>query len=264
MKLGFIGLGNSTTFITAGLRRSANFADAVILGYDPLETQVEKARTALGITPCPDIPSLAEACDLIVISVKPHIVQTVLDTLKGHLSKDKILLSVAAARDIAFLEAGAGKEQPIVRLMPNINAQVGLSTNAFCCNAAVTAELHEMAEAFLNAFGLAIEIPETMFPQYTVITGAAPAFSFMFIDALAKAAVKCGMSRQQALVAVCNTLMGSAKTVMESGLHPVELTDRVCSPAGVTIEGVIELQKKGFEGAVESAVEASFNKNNKM
>ncbi len=264
MKLGFIGLGNSTTFITAGLRKSATFAQAEIFGYDPLPAQREKAKAQLGIIPCDSAMETAKACDLLVIAVKPHIVQSVLTELQGVLCPDQLVVSVAAGRDLAFLEAGLGKTQPIIRLMPNINAQVGMSTNAYCCNDAVTETQRKTVEEFLSAFGVAISAPESMFPLYTVITGATPAFSFMFIDALAKAAVACGMSRQQAIEAVANTLMGSAKTVLESGVHPIELADRVCSPAGITIEGVLQLQKHGFEAALEHAVEAAFAKNNKI
>ena len=264
MKLGFIGLGNLTTFITTGLRRSSTFRNAEIYGYDVSPAQSEKAKKQLGILPCRNIAEVAKACDLLILAVKPHIVQNVLTELRGALNLKQIVISAAAGRDLAFLMNELGEEQPILRLMPNINAQVGMSTNAYCCNAAVTEEQRKKAEEFLSAFGVPIAAPESMFPLYTVITGATPAFAFMFIDALAKAAVACGMSRPQAIEAVATTLMGSAKTVLDSGIHPIELADRVCSPAGVTIEGVLQLQKHGFEASLEQAVEAAYAKNKKI
>ena len=148
--------------------------------------------------------------------------------------------------------------------MPNINAKVQAAISAFCGNERATAEDKEFILDFCNAFGRGIEIAEKNFSIYSAIGGCSPAFAFMFIDSLARAAVKNGMTKADALETAAQAVLGSAKLILESDEHPWKLVDAVCSPGGTTIEGVCSLQESGFEAAVEKAVEASYNKDKRL
>ena len=144
--------------------------------------------------------------------------------------------------------------------MPNINAKVCAAISAYCGNERVSAEDKDFVEGFCNAFGKGIEIEEKLFSIYSAIGGCSPAFAYMFIDSLARGAVKNGMTKAAALEVAAQAVLGSAKMILESGEHPWKLVDAVCSPGGTTIEGVASLQNDGFEASVIKAVEASYNK----
>ena len=144
--------------------------------------------------------------------------------------------------------------------MPNINAAVGEAVSAFCGNKNATEKDLAFAENMCKSFGTAVSLPEKHFPLFGVIGGSSPAFAYMFIDSLARAAVKNGMPKNQALEICAQAVLGSAKMILESKEHPMELADKVCSPGGTTIEGVLSLRENGFEAAVARAVQAAVEK----
>ena len=136
--------------------------------------------------------------------------------------------------------------------------------SAYCCNENVSDEQKALAEKLCGSFGKVMPLSEDFFPLFGVIAGCAPAFSYMFIDALARAGVKNGMAKQAALKIAAQTVYGSAKQILESDTHPWELIDRVCSPGGTTIEGVASLQEDGLDAAVTHAVEAALDKDKRI
>ena len=148
--------------------------------------------------------------------------------------------------------------------MPNINAVVSESCTAYCTNELVTDSEKENIETLFSSIGTITEIEESVFPLFGVIGGCSPAFVYMFIDALARAGVQHGMKKELALKFAAQSVLGSAKTVLESNEHPFELIDKVCSPGGTTIEGVISLQADGFETAVHNAVKKAVEKDKKL
>ena len=138
------------------------------------------------------------------------------------------------------------------------------AVSAFCAGENVNEDEKLFVEKLLSSFGTAVEIKEDLFSVFSAIAGCSPAFSYMYIDSLARGAVKNGMMRDTALKIAAQAVLGSAKMILESDEHPWTLVDRVCSPGGTTIEGVTSLKEDGFEAAVMNAVQASFDKDKKM
>ena len=160
---------------------------------------------------------------------------------------------IAAGKTIAAIEEAFGKEIKLVRAMPNTPALVGEAMSALCVNAHVTeAELSEV-QAIFNSFGIAEVVPESLIDAFVGVSGSSPAYVYLFIEAMADGAVAEGMPRSQAYQFAAQAVLGSAKMVLETGKHPGELKDMVCSPAGTTIEAVRVLEKFGLRSAVIEA-----------
>ena len=169
---------------------------------------------------------------------------------------DQLVITIAPGKTLSWLEAQFGKKVKIVRTMPNTPALVGEGMTAACVNQYVTEEEKEYALRILSSFGKVELVPEHLIDAVVVVSGSAPAYVFMFIEAMADAAVAEGMPRAQAYAFAAQAVYGSAKMVLETGKHPGELKDMVCSPAGTTIEAVRVLEEKGFRSAVIEAMRA--------
>ena len=263
MKYSFIGLGNMATAIAGGMIRSGEFAHDIICGCDISREMCDRAHDRLGIDAVTDTLSCISDADVVIVAVKPQVTESVFAQIKEHVG-GKLIISIAAGKSISYLENGLGADKSIVRVMPNINAMVGAATCAYTANSCVSDGQKEIARRIFATVGTATELPEKLFSIFTAIGGSSPAFAYMYIDALARAGVAHGMTKAQALEIAASTVYGSAKMIMESGLHPMELCDRVCSPAGTTIDGVLSLQANGFESAVHAAVNAVVEKDKKL
>lgn len=260
-KYGFIGAGNMANALIKGAIKSTLIPADRIEAYDIDEAKLSKLKSELSIDITTNILRLITNCDCIVIAVKPNIVAAVLEQIKSAVSiKKPLIVSIAAGKSVSAFESVLGKDVPILRVMSNLNAAVGEAVSAFCYNEYVTEEMKEQAVILLRSCGEAVELSESLFPVFDAVGGAAPAFCFMFADALVRAAVKNGMTRDIAEKVVYKTFSGSSKYLTESKLHPWELIDRVCSPGGITIEGVASLQENGFQDAVTKAVDAVIKK----
>lgn len=265
MKTGFIGAGNMASAIIEGLVSSACLTSGDIAVYDVEQTKTDTLRARFGLAVCADAKQLVQCCDCVVLAVKPNVLETVLREIRDALrDKGPLLLTIAAGKTLAFYRDCLGFDVRLVRVMPNINAVVGEAVTAFCGNETAAPEDLQFAERFCGAFGKALELPEALFPVFGVVGGSAPAFAYLFIDALARAAVRYGMPRDKALAVSAQTVFGSAKMILDSSVHPQELIDRVCSPGGTTIEGIAALQKDGFEAAVADAVKAAVEKDKRL
>ncbi|MBF4675588.1 pyrroline-5-carboxylate reductase, partial [Clostridioides difficile] len=187
-----------------------------------------------------------------------------LTPLKELIDANKIIVSIAAGKTIESLESFIGSDKKIVRVMPNTPALVGEGMSALCKNSNVTDEELNMIKALFESFGEAEIVSEYLMDTVTGISGSSPAYVFMFIEAMADAAVLAGMPRQQAYKFASQAVMGSAKMVLETGKHPGELKDMVCSPAGTTIEAVKVLEEEGFRAAVIKSIVACIDKSKDM
>lgn len=165
---------------------------------------------------------------------------------------------------MAQIEEGFGKPLKLVRCMPNTPAMIGEGCSGVCRNDRVTDEEMAKCMELLGSFGVAEEVPERLMDAVVGVSGSSPAFVFMFIEALADGAVKAGMPRSQAYRFAAQTVQGSARLLLETGKHPGELKDMVCSPGGTTIEGVQTLEEMGLRSAVMNAVEACVEKSRNM
>lgn len=262
MKFGFIGAGNMAGAIIKGMTIGTKSYNANCI-YVTSKTKVSSHELAqlCGVTACDCSQEVIENTDVLILAVKPYVLSEILPSLKEMiLKKNPLVISIAAGKTLDFLESFLSKTTSIVRVMPNINAKVGASTSGFCCNDAVTQKQKEIVTSLFSTIGSVIEVQESHFGIFSVIAGAAPAFAYLYMDSLARAAQKAGMQKKQALEIAAQTVFGSAKMVLESKEHPWELIDQVCSPGGTTIEGVSSLQKSGFEAALTKAFDAVLEK----
>ena len=195
-------------------------------------------------------------CDYIFLAVKPQFLDDVFAEIAGKIPAKSIIISMAAGVKIEKLKSFAPLAR-FIRMMPNVCAQIGEAMTAVTYKENISEAEAKTAIEILSSAGKVEVIPEKLMDCVTAVSGSGPAFVFMFIEALADAAVRCGMPRRQAYTYAAQTVYGSAGMVLESGKHPAVLKDMVCSPAGTTIEGVAALEKNNFRNAVIEAVTAA-------
>ncbi|MDD4081116.1 MAG: pyrroline-5-carboxylate reductase [Eubacteriales bacterium] len=260
MVIGFIGLGNMAQAIIAGMRHSGEFKDRAILGCDHNEDKRRDMADRLGVINLPDDLAVAAQADMLVLAIKPQALPAVLERIMPRRKVSQCTLSLAAGRPIAWLEKALGNGSPIIRAMPNVAARVGGSVTALCKNERVTTEQQGLATGIFEAVGHAMWMAEARMSAFSAITGAAPAFTFLYLDALASAGLKAGLPKAVALEAACHMVVGVSKLVLETGGHPAAIIDQVTSPGGTTIEGMHALKALGFEHAVYEAVKAVMEK----
>lgn len=258
-KVGFIGCGNMASAIIGGLQQHAGIAADEIIAADASEAARNTAADALGIHTVASNTEVAANSDVLFLSVKPQFYETVIAEIKPQLPKNQIIVTIAPGKTLAWLEERLG-EVKIVRTMPNTPALVGEGITGVCKNNPVNDDEFAYILSLLRSFGLAEAVPESLMDAVVSVSGSSPAYVFLFIEAMADAAVADGMPRAQAYRFAAQAVLGSAKMVLETGKHPAELKDMVCSPAGTTIEAVRVLEEKGFRGAVMDAMKACTNK----
>lgn len=265
MKIGFIGCGNMATAIIKGIITNGGVDSKDILVFDICSPAAQNVKSAFSVSVCESESDVAENSDIVFLAVKPNVISSVLEKIDNVIKeKQPLIISIAAGKTLAFLEDCIDSRARIVRVMPNINAKVGEAMSAYCFNSPVTDEDKKAVETLLSSFGKVKCLDESAFPLFGVLGGCAPAFTYMFIDALARAGVKNGMKKDDALKIAAQTVYGSAKMILESDEHPFKLIDNVCSPGGTTIEGIISLQADGFESAVHNAVDKALDKDKKL
>ncbi len=263
--IGFIGSGNMASAIIRGLVSGGKYKGSDIAVFDIYREKAESFSKELSLCLMNSEKEIALQCDTVVLAVKPDVFPSLLEKIGAELkANDPLIISIAAGKTTEFIASLLPYSPRLIRIMPNINAKVQAAISAYCGNERVTGEDKEFVRGFCDAFGRGIEIAEKNFSIYSAIGGCSPAFAFMFIDSLARAAVKNGMTKAEALETAAQAVLGSAKLILESDEHPWKLVDAVCSPGGTTIEGVCTLQEKGFEATVEAAVEASYNKDKSL
>lgn len=262
MRIGFIGCGNMATAIIKGIINNSDINCSDILIFDTYKPAMDKLENKYGVSPCGTIEMLVCNSDVVFLAVKPNVIA---DVLNQVVAADTLIISIAAGKTLEFLGNNIKSDAArIIRVMPNINATVGEAICAYCCNEFVTDNNIKTVEMLLSCFGKCLPINEELFSIYSAIGGCAPAFAYMFIDNLARAGVKNGMKKDEALKIAAQTVYGSAKMILENDEHPWKLVDNVCSPGGTTIEGVTSLQADGFEAAVQNAVQKAFEKDKKL
>ncbi len=265
MKVGFIGCGNMANAIIKGAIKSQalNNKDIYVFDIDKEKTKICSEDNGVNIA-CNE-KELISNVDAIILAVKPKNFETLLPSIDNNLKeKNPLIISIAAGKTLEFISSFLSYKPSLVRVMPNINAKVGEAMCAYCDNGSISDAQENLVRNVFSSIGKAMKLDEQFFPLFGVIAGCAPAYAYMFIDSLARAAVKQGMSKQTALEIAAQTVYGSAKLIMEGNEHPWELIDQVCSPGGTTIEGVVSLQQDGFESAVEHAVDKAIQKDKKI
>lgn len=264
MKYGFIGLGNMAGAIIQGMRRNDSFAADDILGFNRSCGKTAVLAESCGLIPAAGIAELVRECDVIVLSVKPQVLPDVIGTVCENLSAGKLVISIAAGKTLAWYAERLPEGTPMVRIMPNINAKVGAAVSSLCGNEYAEEEHIAIAEKIFASVGTVYKISENMFPAFSAIGGASGAFIHLYIDALTDAGVRAGFPRPMALDLATQTVLGTATLQAKSGEHPIVLMNRICSPGGTTIEGVLTLKRLGFESCVHQGIEAIIEKDKKL
>ncbi|WP_088809655.1 MULTISPECIES: pyrroline-5-carboxylate reductase [Listeria] len=259
MKVGFIGVGNMSSAIIRGLVREMRAEDIFV--YNRTAAKAEAFALETGVQVKQTAEDLIRAVDVVVLAVKPYVFELILPDLKAVLAERKpLVVSIAAGLDLAALAELAGSDLKIMRVMPNVNATIGESMTGVCGNSLTTDEDKTAVETIFSAVGEVAFIEEKNFSAFTAIAGSSPAFIYIFIDSLARAGVKAGLAKKEALRMASQAVLGSSKMILESGTHPYELVDQVCSPGGTTIAGVSSLMDDAFVATVMHSVAATINR----
>lgn len=264
MKSGFIGCGNMACAIIGGILGKGIQQKEDLIGSVKTDASAEKVRRTLGISCTTDNLEVVRQADYLFLAVKPQFIPQVAEEIRPHLKKEQVLISLIAGKNLAWLKEHLGKDQKIIRIMPNTPALVGEGLTVICPDDLVSREEITQVETILNSFGRSALVTEPILDISGAVAGSSPAFVFMFIEALADGALAEGMPRKQAYEFAAQAVLGSAKMVLETGKHPGELKDMVCSPGGTTIEGVNVLEKEGLRSAVMDAVRACIAKTRRL
>lgn len=264
MKLGFIGTGNMAGAIMGGIIRQGLIRADEIIGADVSEDGRERVKETYGIHVTADNKKVIETADKVVLSVKPQFYAQVIAEIREFVKERQIIITIAPGKTLEWLEAQFGTSVKIVRTMPNTPAMVGEGMTAVCANKYVTEEELSDVLQILSTFGKTEVISEHLMDVVVSTSGSSPAYVYMMIEAMADAAVADGMARPQAYKFAAQAVLGSAKMVLETGRHPGELKDMVCSPGGTTIEAVRVLEAKGFRSALIEAMKACAEVSRKM
>jgi len=264
MTYGFIGTGNMGGALARAAAKAVEVRSSIVLAN---RTPEKAARLAdeIGASVADNL-TVARECDYILLGVKPQMMEALLEPLKftfDERPKRFVLCSMAAGLSIARIQEMAGEDFPVIRIMPNTPASVGEGMIQYC-SSNVTAEEEEAFLKIMAPAGRLDAVPESLIDAASCVSGCGPAWVYQFIEALADGGVACGLPRAKAQEYAAQTVLGSAKLVLESGKHPGELKDAVCSPGGSTIQGVRVLEEHGLRGAVMDAVIASYNKTKEM
>jgi len=260
MKLGFIGCGNMATAMIGGIIKNNIVSKEDIIGSDTFAPSLEKLHNDFGIQVTSDNIEVVKQVEILFLAVKPQYYAGVIASIKDVVKEDQIIVTIAPGKTLTWLQEQFGKPVKIIRTMPNTPALVGEGITGVCHNEQVSIEDLEEVCSILKSFGLVETVTEDLMDVVVSTSGSSPAYVFMFIEAMADAAVSDGMPRNKAYIFAAQAVLGSAKMVLETGKHPGELKDMVCSPGGTTIEAVRVLEEKGFRSAVFEAMKACTKK----
>ena len=264
MKIGFIGCGNMGQAMLAGMLASGKVKpENFIVSTKTLESRVN-LKEKYGVDIAETNTEVAMIADVIFLGVKPQYYEEVLTEVKQSIWDEKIVVSIAPGKTFEWFGEVIGKPAKIVRTMPNTPALVKEGMMGVCGNEQVTAEELQMICDLCASFSRVEVVSEPLLDVVTAGSGSSPAYVFMFIEAMADAAVEGGMPRKQAYTFAAQAVLGSAKMVLETGMHPGALKDMVCSPGGTTIQAVRVLEEKGMRAAVMDAMKACLDKSRKM
>ena len=262
-KFGFIGMGNMGYAILKGLLAKYSPEEITFSERDREKAEDISART--GVAPSEDNGACASGSEYVILAVKPQQLDAVIGGIREAVTEEQIVISIAPGYTIADLKERFGKECRIVRAMPNTPALVGEGMSGVCYDSALfSGQEAETIRGFFESFGRMEIVEEKLINAVVCASGRSPAYVYMFIEALADSAVKYGLPRATAYEMVAQTVLGSAKMVLETGEHPGRLKDQVCSPGGTTIAGVSALEEYGLRNAVIKANDACYEKCTRM
>lgn len=263
-QMGFIGTGNMGSAIAQAAAKVLPSVDLLLVNRT--RAKAERLAERLGCDVGDDEQAARES-KYVLLGVKPQMMERVFQKIAPVLQERKdrfLLVTMAAGLTIERICQLAGGDYPVIRIMPNTPCAIGAGTVLCCKNEAVTEEEYTFFKAALQKCGTLVDLPEHLIDAGSAISGCSPAYVYTFIESMADAGVACGLTRQDALSLAAATVNGAARMVQESGEHPAQLRDRVCSPGGSTIAGVLSLENDGFRGAVANCIRAAYERTKEL
>ncbi len=260
MELGticFVGGGQMAEALIKGLMKKEVFSPKDIVCSEPMEKRRKYLEKEYGISTFSNNKDAIKEAQIVLLAVKPQVMDKVLDDIRPGVKKSHLVISIAAGVTLERLEKRLGKSVKVIRVMPNTPALVlegaaGISRGKNAGNEDMKKALH-----IFSAVGKAVEVDESLMDAVTGLSGSGPAYCFQFIEALISAGIREGLPRQTAATLAIQTVIGSARMCMETGRHPMELLSMVTSPGGTTIQGLYKMERSGFSGIVMDAVNAA-------
>lgn len=261
---GFIGCGNMGKAILKGLIDSGQASKNRIIVSTKRQSTQDSIHDLYGVTVTGNNREVAEKSDILFFAVKPYAYEEVMNEVQSALKKDTLIIGMAAGVTLEKMGKFLGDNHKLVKIMPNTPVAVAEGVIAMSYSRNLSQEDIDMISSLLSVMGKVSVIDEKNMDVITGIAGSSPAYVYIFIEAMADAAVKNGLPRKEAYDIAAQAVLGAAKMVLETGVHPGILKDMVTSPGGTTIEAVAALEEKGFRHAVISAVDACVEKSRKM
>ena len=253
-KIGVVGTGKIGSAIVRGVIRAGLVPTDQVMASDVSDGLRHAIAAELGIKVTPDNGEVCDFANVVILAVKPQILDSVVKEIAPKVGKAKLLVSVAAGVPLSRIEVSLAPGTRVVRVMPNISCVVGAGASGYAGGAHATADDLEKVGSILGSFGIALPVEEKYLDAVTGLSGSGPAYVFLFMESLADGGVQVGLSREVALKLALQTVYGSARMALESAKHLGELRDEVTSPGGTTIAGLYALEKGGFRGIVMEAV----------
>ena len=264
LKIGFLGAGKMATALARGFIRGELAGPREIIASDPMDAARKYFAADVSSKTVTANAEVAKFADVLILATKPDQVSAALAEIRDAFKGRHLLISIAAGVTLAKLEAALPAGARVIRVMPNTPALVGAGASAFALGKSATTADGELAKKLLSAVGLAFQVKESLLDAVTGLSGSGPAYVYQFIEALSDGGVAAGLPRDLAAKLAAQTVLGGAKMVLETGVHPGVLKDQVTSPGGTTIDGLHELEKGRLRAAVMSAVRAATEKSKKL
>ncbi len=262
-KVGFIGAGSMAQALLDGMLRAGVASADRLYASDPSAERRAVFAEEIGDNVLADNLQLVQACEVVVLSVKPNVVPLVAEEIADRLTSGHLVASIAAGVTLAALRNLLGTDR-LIRVMPNMPALVGAGAAAYCTLDGATEQDAALAEEMLNAVGLCVRVEEKHMDAVTGLSGSGPAYVYLAIEALSDGGVQMGLPREIATKLAAQTVLGAARMVLETGKHPGQFMDEVATPGGTTVEGLRALEDAGVRKAFADAVVAATEKSRRL
>ncbi|MCK9275526.1 MAG: pyrroline-5-carboxylate reductase [Syntrophales bacterium] len=263
-KIGIIGAGNMGEVLTKALISKCGIPPENIKIADVDASRLKDIERTYGIHTVAENSGASKGTDLLILAVKPQIMETVLEEISAELEASTLVISIAAGFTIHNIEERLGSSCRIIRVMPNTPAMIGFGASALAAGKNILKRDMEMARRIFDSVGITVTVDESLMDAVTGLSGSGPAYGFIVIEALTDAGVSMGLSRDISLKLASQTMLGAAKLCLEGEKTPSQLKDMVTSPAGTTIEGIKALERAGLRAALINAVEAATQRSRKL
>lgn len=259
MKIGFVGVGNMAQAIIKGMVANG-YNGSDILVHSAHKSNYESFAKELNLVPVDNNLDVVDQSDIVVLAVKPNIALVILDEIKDKMDQTKLLVSLVSGLSVNDIKMVLGQDQPVLRTMPNVNVEIGAGMTAVVSDQDLDTAPYAAGVEIFEKIGGSIEISEDDFPAFSALAGSSPAYVYLFIDALSRAGVKYGFTKEAATKIAAQVVAGSAKMVQESDDIPYGLIDKVSSPGGTTVAGLLAMEEAGLSTAVVKGIDATIAK----